>query len=107
MLSGASTRSGSTSYQKEDNLARRDSTTDAQQAMAAACDFIADNLYALGEAAVGSPIYNAIRAKEEQERRDAADAGAMRRRMCRERCEQNRRKLFTAFPATHIRPETK
>lgn len=107
MLSGSSTRSGSTSYQKEDNLARRDSTTDAQQAMAAACDFIADNLYALGEAAVGTPIYNAIRAREEQERRDAADADAMRRRMCRERCEQNRRKLFTAFPATHIRPETK
>ena len=107
MLSGASTRSGSTSYQKEDSLARRDSTTDAQQAMAAACDFVADNLYALGEAAVGSPIYNAIRAREEQERRDAADADAMRRRMCRERCEQNRRKLFTAFPATHVRPEHK
>ena len=107
MLSGASTRSGSTSYQKEDSLARRDSTTDAQQAMAAACDFVADNLYALGEAAVGSPIYNAIRAKEEQERRDASDADAMRRRMCRERCEQNRRKLFTAFPATHVRPEHK
>jgi len=107
MLSGASTRSGSTSYQKEDSLARRDSTTDAQQAMAAACDFVADNLYVLGEAAVGSPIYNAIRAREEQERRDAADADAMRRRMCRERCEQNRRKLFTAFPATHVRPEHK
>jgi len=107
MLSGSSTHSGSTSYQKDGNLARRDSTTDAQQAMAAACDFVADNLYALGEAAVGTPIYNAIRAREEQERRDAADADAMRRRMCRERCEQNRRKLFTAFPATHIRPETK
>lgn len=107
MLSGASTRSGSTSYQKEDSLARRDSTTDAQQAMAAACDFVADNLYALGEAAVGSPIYNAVRAREEQEQRDAQDAEAARRRMCRERCEQNRRKLFTAFPATHVRPEHK
>ena len=107
MLSGSSTRSGSTSFQKEDSLARRDSTTDAQQAMAAACDFVADNLYALGEAAVGSPIYNAIRTREEQEQRDAQDAEAARRRMCRERCEQNRRKLFTAFPATHIRPEHK
>ena len=106
-LSGSSTRSGSTGYQKEEKLARRDSMTDAQQAMAAACDFIADNLYALGEAAVGSPIYNAIRAREEQERRDASDADAMRRRMCRERCDQNRRKLFTAFPATHVRPEHK
>ena len=105
MLSGSSTRSGSTGYQKEDNLARRDSTTDGQQAMAAACDFIADNLYALGEAAVGTPIYNAVREREAQDRRDAADADAMRRRMCRERTEQRRRKLFTAFPATHVRPE--
>lgn len=105
MLSGSSTRSGSTGYQKEDSLARRDSTTDAQQAMAAACDFIADNLYALGEAAAGTPIYNAVREREAQDRRDAADADAMRRRMCRERTEQRRRKLFTAFPATHVRPE--
>ena len=106
-LSGASSRSTGTGYQKEDRLARRDSTADAQQAMAAACDFIADNLYALGSAATGTPIYNAIREREAQERRDAQDAETARRRMCRERCEQNRRKLFTAFPPTHIRPETK
>ena len=106
-LSGSSTRSGSAGYQKEEKLARRDSMTDAQQAMAAACDFVAENIYALGTAVVGTPIYNAIRAREEQERRDAEDADAMRRRMCRERREQNRRKLFTAFPATHVRPEHK
>lgn len=105
-FSGASSHSTSTSYQKQDRLARRDSTADAQQAMAAACDFVADNLYALGVAATGTPIYNAIREREAQERRDARCACAAARRRSVEACRQQQRKLFTAFPATHIRPET-
>ena len=92
---------------KQDKLARRDSMTDAQQAMAMACQYIEDNIDALGDAAVCTPIYNAIRARKEQEARDAQDAEAAHRRMCRERMMQNRKKLFTAFPATHIRPEHK
>jgi hypothetical protein len=106
-LSGSNSRSGTGSYQKEDRLARRDSMTDAQQAMAMACQYVEDNLDALGKAAVGSPIYNAVQARKEQEAMEAQDADAARRRMCRERMEQNRKKLFTAFPATHIRPERK
>ncbi|MBP5425114.1 MAG: hypothetical protein J6Y33_03460 [Prevotella sp.] len=90
-----------------ERLARRDSMTDAQQAMAMACAFIEENLDALGEAAVGTPIYNAVRAREEQAELDARNAVASRRRICCERTEQNRKKLFTAFPATHIRPEHK
>ena len=104
-LSGSGTRSGS--YMKDDSLARRDSTTDAQQAMAAACDFVADNIYALGTAVTDTPIYNQVREREAQEQRDAADAEAARRRMCCRREKQNRKKLFTAFPATHIRPDHK
>ena len=106
-LSGSSTHSSSTSYQKEEALARRDSMTNAQQAMAAACDFVSENLYALGEAVTGTPVYNEMRAREAQEQRDAQDADAARRRMCCERMRQNGRKLFTAFPATHVRPEHK
>ena len=41
----------------KDKLARRDSMTDAQQAMAMVCEFIGENLEALGEAAEESPIY--------------------------------------------------
>lgn len=90
-----------------EKLARRDSMTDAQQAMAAACEYIEENLDALGPAAVGTPIYNSVRAREAQEQRDQACAceAAARRRMSQ--CEQNRRKLFTAFPATHRTPEMK
>ena len=92
---------------KNEKLARRDSMTDAQQAMAMAERWIGENLGALGDAAVGTPIYNAVRAQERQAEQDAASADAARRRMCRERAEQGRRKLFTAFPATHRTPEYK
>lgn len=88
-------------------LARRDSMTDAQQAMAMACSFIEENLVALGDAAVNTPIYNAIRAREAQEAQDAANAEAAAERQRKSVCEQNRRKLFNCFPATHIAPETK
>ena len=92
---------------KGDRLARRDSMTDAQQAMAMACQFIEDNLDLLGDAVEGSPIYKSVRAKEAQAAKDAEDTSAARRRQCRKSDEQSRRKLFTGFPATHIRPERK
>lgn len=92
---------------KDEKLARRDSMTDAQQAMAAACVFVEENLDTLGDAAVGTPIYNAVRAKEEQERRDAENTEAARCRQHHAAQQQNRRKLFTAFPSTHRTPELK
>ena len=91
----------------KEKLARRDSMTDAQQAMAAACQYIEDNLDAFGEAAVDTPIYNIVRAREAQEAKDASNACEARRRMCREAMAQNRKKLFTMFPATHRRNEVK
>ena len=92
---------------KQEKLARRDSMTDAQQAMAMACQFIEDNLDALGDAAVGTPIYNIVRARKEQEERDRKDAQAVCERRRREACEVSRRKLFTGFPPTHRTPELK
>lgn len=85
----------------KEKLARRDSITDAQQAMAMACQFIEENLDALGEAAVGTPIYNNVRAREEQEAKDKACACAAEARRRKEACEQQHKKLFTAFPMTH------
>lgn len=90
-----------------EKLARRDSMGDAQQAMAAACDFVAENLYALGDAAVNTPIYNAMRAREEQEKRDRECAYAAEERRRTAAKELRKKKLFTAFPSTHVRPETK
>ena len=90
---------------KEEKLARRDSMTDAQQAMAMACKFIEDNLDALGDAAVGTPIYNMVREKEEQKKRDAENREAAACRQRRAAIEQERRKLFTAFPVTHRTPD--
>ncbi len=101
------TRTSSANYQKENKLARRDSMTDAQQAMAMACQYIEDNLEALGDAAVDTPIYNAVRAREAQEAQDAANAEAAAERRRKAVCEQNRRKLFTGFPPTHRTPEQK
>ena len=102
-----SARGTGSSIEKEERLARRDSMTDAQQAMATACEYIAENLDALGEAAVGTPIYNAIREREAQEARDKACACAAETRRRRATCEQSHRRLFTAFPATHRTPEVK
>ena len=92
---------------KNEKLARRDSMTDAQQAMAMACAFIEENIDALGEAAVGSPIYNAIRERQAQEEQDRKNAQAACERRRKDADEQNSRKLFTAFPATHRTPEHK
>lgn len=92
---------------KQEKLARRDSMTDAQQAMAMACQWIEDNLDALGEAAVDSPIYICVREKEAQEQRDRESTQAACERRRRDACEQSSRKLFTAFPHTHRMPEYK
>ena len=106
LLSGSGTYATASS-QKEVKLARRDSMTDAQQAMAMACQFIEENLDALGPAAVGTPIYNNVRAREEQEAKDKACACAAEARRRKEACEQQHRKLFTAFPMTHRGTEHK
>lgn len=102
-----SVRGTGSSIEKEERLARRDSMTDAQQAMAMACDYIAENLEALGEAAVGSPIYNIAREREAQAERERQCACAAEARRRRAACEQSRKRLFTAFPATHRTPEVK
>ena len=86
---------------KEEKLARRDSMTDAQQAMAMACDFIAENIDVLGEAAVGTPIYENIRKAEQQAEKDRKDSQSACDRLRRNAMEQKQRKLFTSFPAVH------
>lgn len=106
LLSGSGTYATASS-QKDAKLARRDSMTDAQQAMAMACQFIEENLDALGDAVVGTPIYNNVRAREEQEAKDKACACAAEARRRKEACEQQHRKLFTAFPMTHRTTEHK
>ena len=85
----------------KEKLARRDSMTDAQQAMAAACDYIEENLDALGEPAIDTPIYNMVQQCKRQEERDKACACAAEARRRRKVCNQNGNKLFTAFPMTH------
>lgn len=91
----------------KEKLARRDSMTDAQQAMARACEYIEENLDDLSDAAVDSPIY---KRKKEAERQAAEDAKNIEAAQCRRRkefCEQNHKKMFTTFPATHRMPEIK
>ena len=90
----------------KERLARRDSMADAQQAMETACAFIEDNISAFGKAAEDTPIYNAIRTREEREAKAKAFACATEERFRRE-CGQNGRKLFTAFPAVSRMPEIK
>lgn len=107
LLAGASSRGTSAIYQKEDKLARRDSMTDAQQAMAMACEYIEQNLDALGEAAIDTPIYIKVKEQETQAKQAADKKEAARRRQCRVACQQNQRKLFTGFPVTHRNPELK
>lgn len=106
LLSGSGTYATASS-QKEVKLARRDSMTDAQQAMAMVCEYIEENLDALGQAAVGTPIYNAIRAREAQEERDKACACAAAERQRRAVREMNSRQIYTGFPHTHRVPERK
>ena len=107
LLAGAGSRSTSAIYQKEDKLARRDSMTDAQQAMAMACEYIEQNLDALGEVAIDTPIYIKVKQQEAQAAQTAVNQEAARRRQVLAACQQNRQKLFTGFPMTHRNPESK
>lgn len=91
----------------KDKLARRDSMTDAQQALAMACEFVESNLNALGEAATHTPIYNNVYAKKAQEEADCKDAQAAVERQWQAMCKQQHRNIFTGFPATHRTPERK
>lgn len=91
----------------KDKLARRDSMTDAQQAMAMACTFIEENIDALGNAAIDTPIYNMVSEREAQKEADRKNAEATIERQQRVACEQQNRKVFTVFPATHRTPERK
>ena len=90
-----------------EKLARRDSMTDARQALADACRYIEENLDKLGESAVDTPIYNAHKERERQEKydREHAKEAAERRRL--EACHQQHKKLFTAFPHTTRQVDTK
>lgn len=92
---------------KDEKLARRDSMTDAQQAMAMACDYISDHLDDLGDAAVGCPAWKAREEAERQQQWNREHRRQAEERRRREACEQDRRKIFTAFPATHRTPELK
>lgn len=89
---------------QKEQLVRREAQTDAQQAMASACQFVEDNLDSFGDYAVDSPIYKQHKAQEAQAAADAKDQEAARRRHCRAQCEQRHKKLFTAFPSTHRNP---
>lgn len=100
-----SVRGTGSSIEKEERLARRDSMTDAQQAMAMACEYIEQNLDALGQAVVGTPIYNNVHAREAQEEREKACACAAAERQRKAVCEQNSRQIYTGFPHTHRMPE--
>ncbi len=100
-----SVRGTGSTIEKDERLARRDSMTDAQQAMAMACEYIEENLDALGDAAVNSPIYIKVKEREAQESREKACACAAEARRRRAACEQSSRKLFTGFPHTHRQPE--
>jgi len=102
-----SARGTGSSIEKEERLAGRDSMTKAQQAMAMACNYIEQNLDALGDVAVGTPIYNIAREREAQAERERQCACAAEARRRRATCEQSRKRLFTAFPATHRTPEIK
>ena len=85
----------------KEKLARRDSMSDAQQALAAACQFIAEHLDDFGDVVKDSPIYKEEKARKEREEKIAADSQAAEERHRMELRRQNRRKLFTAFPHTH------
>lgn len=93
--------------QTKDKLARRDSMTDAQQAMAMACTFIEENISTFGNAAKDTPIYNMVRRRDIQKEFDRKNTEAAIERQQRIACEQQNRKIFTGFPATHRTPERK
>ena len=90
----------------KERLLQRDAMSDAQQAMAMACKYIEDNLSALGEAVIDTPIYNQVKERETQKERDAKNVEEAKERQAREARELRHKKLFTAFPATYHIPTT-
>lgn len=88
-------------------MARRDSVSDGQQALAAACEYIREHIDELGAVAVGTPIYNAVQEQRSKEARAKAhsDADTCRRKSASHDCRGKR--LFSAFPATQRTPEFK
>lgn len=90
----------------KERLLQRDAMSDAQQAMAMACQYIEDNLSALGDAVIGTPIYNQVKEREAQKERDAKNVEEAKERQAREARELRHKKLFTAFPATYHIPTT-
>lgn len=88
---------------KQEKFARRDSMADAQQAMAAACQFIEEHLDDLGESVTDSPIYK----KAEKERKEQECVSRARNRRAANTSPSACGNLFTAFPATHRNPELK
>ncbi len=92
---------------KQEKLARRDSMSDAQQAMATACQYVEDNLDALGDAAKDSPAWKGREEREARAAEKKADAEKAAERYHRAVARQNMKKLFTAFPATKRTTDTK
>lgn len=90
----------------KEKLLQRDSMNDAQQAIATACQYVKDNLDALGDAVVDSPIYKQAKEQETQKLNDEKNAELAQQRHDKERREMQNRKLFTAFPATYRVPPT-
>ena len=90
-----------------EKLARRDSMTDAKQAMATACQFIEANLDKLGECVIDTPIYNAYKEQERKQEwaRTHVEESAEKRR--HDSCHQQQKKLFTAFPHVPRQTDTK
>ena len=90
----------------KERLLTRDPMTDAQQAMAMACQYIEDNLDAFGDIATDSPIYKAKKEEEAQKAEDEKNVEKAHERMRKEALDRNSKKLFTAFPPTHRMPPT-
>lgn len=90
--------------QSKERLVQRDSMNDAQQAMAMACQYVEDNLDALGDAAVDSPIYKQVKERETKELNDKRNAELAKQRHEREQHDVLKSKLFTAFPPTYRVP---
>ena len=90
----------------KERLLQRDAMSDAQQAMAMACQYVEDNLSALGDAVIDTPIYNQVKEREAQKERDAKNVEEAKERQLREARELRHKKLFTAFPATYHIPTT-
>ena len=90
----------------KEKLLQRDAMSDAQQAMAMACQYVEDNLSALGDAVIDTPIYNQVKERETQKELDAKNVEEAKERQAQKARELRHKKLFTAFPATYHIPTT-